>query len=352
MRRRQLIVFIGIPVLLLFAWLYATRSEAPTGSQADPLPKKPGVFRIAFGSCNKQWKPNYMWKAILNCKPDLWIWLGDAVYAPTEDMTYLRQQYQLQKTKPEYQEFLKGVRVLGTWDDNDYGKKNGGKEYSKKVESQQIYLDFLDEPKDSPRRRQEGVYCSYLVGSAERQIKVILLDERYHRTEPGPDGDILGETQWAWLESELKQSTTAINLVCSSIQVLSSEQPYDKWADFPKSRERLLNLLHEARPRRLILISGDRHLGEISRLDDSGLEYPLYEITSSGLTHHVDFIYHLRSFFSPERNRYRVGSLFYEKNFGLVDVDWSLSSPVLSLQVRDQENRTRLQELIATSTQP
>jgi alkaline phosphatase D len=205
-------------------------------------------------------------------------------------------------------------------------------------------LDFLDEPKDSPRRRQEGIYCSYLLGPAEPQIKVILLDERYHRTEPGPYGDILGEAQWAWLESELKRSMAVIHLVCSSIQVIPSEQPYDKWADFPKSRHRLLSLLRETKPKGLILISGDRHLAEMSRLDDSGLGYPLYEITSSGLTHHVDFIYHLRSFFSPEKNRYRVGSLLYEKNFGLVDVDWSPKPPVPSLQVRDQENCVRLQE--------
>src|SRR5262245_16092637 len=174
MRKRLGVAFIGIAVLLLVAWLYSTRSEAPTGRQADPLPKKPGVFRIAFGSCNKQWKPNYMWKAILNCKPDAWIWLGDAIYAPTENMSYLRQQYQLQKAKPEYQEFLRAVRVLGTWDDNDYGKKNGGKDYPKKAESQQIYLDFLEEPSDSPRRHQEGIYCSYLLGPGEQQIKVIL----------------------------------------------------------------------------------------------------------------------------------------------------------------------------------
>ena len=92
-----------------------------------------------------------------------------------------------------------------------------------------------------------------------------------------------------------------------------------------------------------MILSGDRHLAEISRADDSGLPYPLYEITSSGLTHHVDFIYHARNFFSTEPNRYRVGELFYEKNFGLVDIDCSPGSPVLSLQIRDQENRVQRQ---------
>ena len=101
----------------------------------------------------------------------------------------------------------------------------------------------------------------------------------------------------------------------------------------------MLQLLADSKPKLAVILSGDRHLAEISRADDTGLPYPLYEATSSGLTHHVDFIYHLRSFVSPERNRYRVGELFYEKNFGLVDIDWSTASPILSLQIRDQEYR-------------
>jgi len=98
-------------------------------------------------------------------------------------------------------------------------------------------------------------------------------------------------------------------------------------------------MLAEAKPKLTVIISGDRHLAEVSKSDDAGLSYPLYEVTSSGLTHHVDFIYHLRSFFSAEINRYRAGTLFYQRNFGLIDVDWSLSILALSLQIRGQENR-------------
>src|SRR5436309_7346227 len=101
----------------------------------------------------------------------------------------------------------------------------------------------------------------------------------------------------------------------------------------------MLQLLADSKPKLAVILSGDRHLAEISRADDSGLPYPLYEATSSGLTHHVDLIYHLRSLGSPEPNRYRVGTLFCEKNFGLVDIDCSADSPVLFLQIRDQENR-------------
>ena len=129
----------------------------------------------------------------------------------------------------------------------------------------------------------------------------------------------------------------------SSIQLLPSEHPYDHWDNYPRARKRMLQLLADSKTKLTVILSGDRHLAEISRADDTGLPYPLYEITSSGLTHHVDLTYHLRSFASPETNRYRVADLFYDKNFGLVDIDWSPGSPIHSLQIRDQENRVQRQ---------
>jgi len=345
MRKRRLLLVLALLIPLGVGGYYATRSDSPvTGDQADPSPNKSGVFRIAFGSCNKQWKPNPMWKAILNCKPDLWIWLGDSIYAPTEDMAYLKSQYTLQKQKPDYQQLIKSCRVIGTWGDNDYGMKNGDGTYSKKAESQQLFLDFLDEPADSVRRKQQAVYASYLFGEPGKQIKVILLDEYYHADAPRPKSDLLGEEQWTWLAGELKESQDKVVLVASSIQLLPSEHPYGHWGDFPKARQRLLKMLAEAKLKVTVIVSGDRHLAEISKSDDSGLPYPLYEITSSGLTHHVDFIYHVRSFFSQETNRYRVGRLFYERNFGLVNIDWSSGVPALSFEIRDQENQIALQE--------
>jgi alkaline phosphatase D len=342
-RKRGLLTLGAVLLVALSAWLWFAGANGVTGDQADRAPVKPGAFRIAFGSCAKQWKPNHMWRAILNCKPDLWIWLGDSVYAATEDMAYLKSQYELQKRNPEYRELMRTCRIIGTWDDNDYGMRNGSGSYPKKAESEQLYLNFLDEPNDSPRRKQNGVYDSYMFGEPGKQTKVILLDLHYNSDEPGPEADLLGEPQWHWLAEELKGIQNKVVIIGSSMQLLSSEHPYGHWGDYPKVRTRILKLIAGARPRLTVILSGDRHLGEISRSDDSGLPYPLYEITSSGLTHHVDLIYHLRSLLSPETNRYRVGTLFYEKNFGLVDIDWSAGSPVVSFQIRDLENHPQRQ---------
>jgi hypothetical protein len=43
------------------------------------------------------------------------------------------------------------LQVIGTWDDHDYGLNDAGKEFSGKVVTQRLMLDFLDEPEDSKR---------------------------------------------------------------------------------------------------------------------------------------------------------------------------------------------------------
>src|SRR6185436_18724916 len=88
-----------------------------------------------------------------------------------------------------------------------------------------------------------------------------------------------------WLEAQLRESPSSIHLIGSSTQVVPEQQRYEKWANFPRSRARLFQLLADTRARGAIVLSGDRHMAEISRIEEEPLRYPLWEITSSGLTH-------------------------------------------------------------------
>ena len=87
----------------------------------------------------------------------------------------------------------------------------------------------------------------------------------------------------------------------------------------------------------MIFLSGDRHLGEISRLEHAALSYPLYEITSSGLTHSYSKV-------KRELNRYRLGKFFSQLNFGLIKLNWQLRQ--VELEIRDRENTIRQAQLI------
>mgnify|MGYP006279497981 FL=1 len=294
---------------------------------------------IAFGSCSRQdLADKQLWKEVLETKPDYWVWTGDNIYGDTRDMNAMRAMYEKQKSHPDYQRLIQSVKVLGTWDDHDYGVNDGGKDFPEKDASKEEMLRFLDVPADAAVRNHSGVYQSYDLKAGTRTVRLILLDTRYFRDElkpsrqPGvryeinPNGDILGEAQWSWLEGELTRKGADITMVVSSIQVIPEEQGFEKWANFPSARERLLKLIEKSRPRALFMVSGDRHIAETSRIDLPGFGYPLFEFTSSGLTHTWT-----RS--GEEPNKYRTGPFIIERNFGLLNLSWEKGQPEFMFKV-------------------
>jgi alkaline phosphatase D len=82
-------------------------------------------------------------------------------------------------------------------------------------------------------------------------------------------------------------------------------------------------------------VSGDRHIAELSRVDSSAVGYPVYELTSSGLTHTWDRL-------RDEPNRYRVGPLVAALNYGTLDISWRSPAPRLTLRVRDADGAVRI----------
>ena len=299
------------------------------------------LTRVAFGSCNRHDLPQPLWEPIVAWRPQLWIWLGDNVYGDTEDMTVLAEKWRAQKEQPGYARLRTAARVLGTWDDHDYGVNNGDRLYPKRAESQALLLDFLDEPAASPRRMREGVYASETFGPPGRRVMVILLDVRYHREAPGAEATILGEAQWTWLEHALATSDAQVHLIASGTQILPAEHRYEKWADYPRDRARLLDLLRRLRPPGVVFLSGDRHIGEISRRREDGLD--LLEITSSGLTHFFKK-------FPGEPNRLRFGAPLAALHFGTLEIDWSAAT--LEVALRDAEGKVFESAKLAFGARP
>ena len=253
---------------------------------------------------------------------------------------------------PDYDAFASSLRAThGIYDDHDYGLNDGGKRFADKGSARQALRRFLGQPAfDLIDTTRSGSYYAVRLGDAPRPVKLIVLDSRWnrddfapatvegHRYGANPTGDILGEEQWAWLEAELRDTTVAAHLVLSSIQVLPEEHAYEKWANFPAARTRLLDLLADVRPRQLLLLSGDRHLAEISRVEHRG--YVVHEVTSSGLTHSYEA--------ADEPNRHRISDLIGVKNFGLLrylTAGETAAAPQLLAQVRSIDGNEVLAEL-------
>jgi alkaline phosphatase D len=286
-----------------------------------------------------------MWPEIIAQQPDLYVLGGDNVYGDTEDMNKLARKYAEQKNRDTYQQLLAAMPVIGTWDDHDYGANDAGKEYPMKEQSEKLLLNFLDVPQNHPVRSYPGVYHSYTMGQEGQRVKVLLLDTRYFRDRlyrseeqgrryaPNPTGDILGEQQWAWLRAELDTTTAAVNIIVSSIQVVSEDHGWEKWANFPVAHQRLYKLLQELQPPATFIVSGDRHIGQLSRIQLPELPYPLYDLTASGLTHTW-----LTG--KTEVNNNAVGEVITRTNYGLVRIDWKDENPTINFMLKGRRDST------------
>lgn len=333
---------------------------------------EPVLSRIAFGACAKQDKPQPIWDAVVESQPEAFLFLGDNIYGDTDDMAILKAKWQLLGAQPGYQKLKATCPIFATWDDHDYGRNDAGADYPMRAESQQIFLDFFDVPADDVRRKQEGVYFSKIFGPAGKRTQIILLDARYHRSplkrstktaEPGEgyrgiygentdDGaTMLGETQWKWLEEQLRKPAE-VRIIGSGVQVITYENGWETWGNFPKERERLFKLIRDTRASGVVLLSGDRHLSEISKLDANdplGVGYPLFDITSTSLNAPSGNMTKSGVRFANELNRFRVGLTYFDINFGSVHIDWTEANPTLRLQIREAAGQVVLQQRLKLS---
>ena len=345
-----------------------TARAEPVLDAGHPALDRP-LTRIAFGSCAKQDKDQPIWEAVLAARPDLFIFLGDNIYADTRDPAVMAAKYAMLAAKPGFRKLRDTVPVVAIWDDHDFGENDAGADYPMKAESRRQFCDFWGEAATSPRRVREGIHAAYVFGPAGRRVQVILPDLRWNRTPiqkldgvdykpwsdakaaagasvPGPyarnpdlAATMLGEAQWAWLETQLRQPAD-LRILGSSLQVLADFAGWEGWINYARDHQRLLETIRRTRADRLICISGDTHYGEVSRLDVN-TPYPIWDITSSGLTEVWPV--------TPP-NALRLGQVWRDRNFGLIEIDWSTSAPKLRVEVRDETGAARLGVNIDTAT--
>jgi alkaline phosphatase D len=316
---------------------------------ADPAA---ALTRFCFGACARETKDQPIWDAILAKQPELFVFLGDNIYADTTDPQVMAKAYAALAAKPGFRKLKASIPIRAIWDDHDYGANDSGADYAMKDEARRQFCDFWGEGPDSPRRSQEGgVFASYLFGPPGQRVQLILPDLRWNKTPVTPPGGffavatkylaakitgrgargayrpvtdraatMLGAAQWAWLERQF-QEPADLRIIGSSLQVLS-----------PHEQQRLEALIGAAA--NVVLLSGDVHYAELTRAERAGAP-PLWELTSSGLTEVWPNL--------PPNDR-RAGT-YRGRNFGLVEIDWAARAVTLS--ACDEQGGVRLSQKVA-----
>lgn len=314
------------------------------------------LTRVLFGSCIQQDRPTPIFPVMLRAQPQLLLFLGDNIYADTSDIDVMRSKYSELASNDSFKALISRCRVMATWDDHDYGLNDGGAAYPKRKAAQQAFLDFWGEPADSPKRQQAGVYEAKTFGPPGKQLQVIMLDTRYFRSplKTGPhqaggpylpdddlDKTILGEEQWKWLEEQLR-TPADLRVIASGIQVVAEAAGQETWANLPHQRTRLFDLVRSSAASGVIFVSGDRHWAEMS-VANAGVAYPLLDATSSSFNQK-----HPRG--TPTRNRFRaIKQTYHEENFGVISIDWGVSDPKVTIEIRDLVGKTRLEKTLRLS---
>ncbi len=341
--RRQLLKISSYSSMLAALGACAQVKPVNAVENSKSLPAWPThVQKIIFGSCIDQKKAQPIWQTILAAKPDLFIFGGDNVYASSQpwQLQNLKDAYVSQAAQPGFAALRASVPHVAIWDDHDMGLNDGGVEFPHKQAAKNEFLDFWRLPLDDPRRTRDGLYHAHVFGPIGKRVQVILLDTRWFRSKlrvtdlrdaPGkerymPDTDsqktMLGEAQWQWLETQLKQPAE-VRLIVSGVQVIVEGHGWERWGNLPREQEKLMQLIQKTNAKGVVLLSGDRHIGAIYK--SSGTHgYPLYELTSSGMTHAWAT--------AKEDGPNRLGELITQNHLGLIEMDWSKQEVLLGFQ--------------------
>ncbi len=349
-------------VLLTFFCGKLSAAETATlhAAASDRVSARPElvISTIGFGSCAKQDRPQPIWDTINAERCDAFVLLGDNIYADTSDPAVFRKKYALLAAMPGFAKLRQTTPLFFTWDDHDYGTNDGGADFPGAAVAQKEYCDFFQVPATSPLRTTPGVYDCVTLGPVGKRVQLILLDTRMFRSpikkdpanpkitipNPDPDATVLGEAQWSWFERRLREPAE-IRVVVSSIQFIAREHGSEKWDNFPKERARFLELLRRTQAQGVVIISGDRHLAELSALTPAdGVSYPLYDMTTSGLNLETPPKPAAKADETtkpkeaaprkPQNNRYRLHERPYTRsNFGLMRIRWDTPNPSLRLEV-------------------
>ena len=139
------------------------------------------------------------------------------------DFDFIKKAYYKVKANKYYSLLNKQKPIIGIWGDHEYGLNFGNKAHKQKESYKQYYLDFLDVDILDQRREKTdmGMYSTYSFGSGYKTIRVILLDLQYNKSAylPREKNDMLGDTQWNWLEKIFKTTKETYTFICTSNQL-------------------------------------------------------------------------------------------------------------------------------------
>lgn len=320
--------------------------------------ESPENFTIGFASCidpvDVPLQP--VWTQIGIYRPDAFFFIGDNNYMPQRTENYETSETNVQYAMSRYHRYLRDVPGLrsiiattptyGIWDDHDYGPNNSDRTFQWKELSLHMFKKYWPNPgagiDDTP-----GTFYSFKIADVE----FFMLDDRYHRDpNTAPDREtMLGEGQLNWLKQKLRESTATFKVIVNGhIMTLDRHDNAEYWARFGNERDEFFNWMYNENINGVFFISGDWHVGSLTRLEFNKENYPLYELVSSNAgeqsiepdphlyKYNRQTTGHNRNFDGPIVND------IHEYNFGLLEFSGNKENRKVTLKIVDYHGEVRV----------
>jgi len=317
------------------------RAQPWWGRAADAPP-----IAIAIGSCffladaDPRWsRADYggeyeIFDSIAAAGPDLMLWLGDNLYLQRPDFMdpdSMAARYRRQRAFPPLQRLLTTAPQLAIWDDHDYGPNDSDVSYVLKGETLKLFQRYWPNPShglpDVP-----GAFGFAQYGD----VLFFLLDNRTYRSPnrwpDGADKTMFGARQLEWLKQALTYAPrNSIKIVAGGSQFWNRATRFEGWNHFRTEQQAFAEWLVRQEIEGVIFLSGDRHFGELLRIERPG-GFPLYEFTSSPLTSRPPSRIDKAELENPDLV---PGTLVNRRQFGLIRVSGPADRRDIRFEARD-----------------
>jgi alkaline phosphatase D len=276
-------------------------------------------------------------------KPDMMLWLGDNNYLREVDWntkTGIHHRYTHSRSIKELQPLLASTAHYATWDDHDYGPNDSDRSFPYKHLTEDAFNLFWA----NPNTNVTGL--GGITGTFQwEDCEFYLLDNRYHRSpnnEQAADKQMWGREQLNWMLDHMQGSNAPFKFVATGGQVLHAAAVYENVENYPEEKAYLLAEIARRNISGVIFLTGDRHHTELTKLDRRGT-YPLYDLTVSPLTSGTHAA-------RDEGNHLQVeGTLYNEKNYGLMTISGPRRDRVLTIQIFNNKNELAWEREIKAS---
>lgn len=353
-------------------WVQTTdqrSAEARGQFQTAPAPQQPSAVSLVWGTDlggqNHCRQPEYdIFRAVAAQRANVFLFLGDTIYAdlpcksppnlPGSDFSassigtleayWLKHSYNRQD--PALMDLLAQTPVVVVWDDHEVDNDFSATLDPRAAVGRQALVDYY--PVSPETRTGTSFYRAFRWG---KHLELFVLDTRQFRSgnsrADGPDKQMLGPEQVAWLKDALRRSDATWKVLATTV-TLSVQKGCpggcENWANGggPGGFEReLLDLVDSVRRdglRNVVWLSGDVHFPQAINYDvnaDGRVDF--YEFTSGPLSAFHRMPLCLDETLNPQR-QYAPPPNDPYFNFGVLSIN---ARGALRVSFQDRAGQTR-----------